>query len=306
MYGIEFEKNLFDGVFLGKKNYILYGQNLTSGEMIFTTRGLFKANYATPCKTFLANLLQILFGKILRLNQGETTLDEIDRALDAMFEEFLNTSEENFYNRQIMGTDLHSIKNKTMLHHQLLEIEARDSSKTYGSNFELISRHYDFCFWRNVPGVYGPLDASNRAQAAFVQKFPLSTALVEDNIEWYKKNCPEFTPEYQKISRRRMLMNDLGSPLQKLFRAFDKSNIDQYDLFFNLFSMAYKRNFNVAYQFNPSAVKPKKGSVEAIQAAAQRALAKKCNRAGDQKSLVSYGYVQTSLDCFRKLLTNKK
>lgn len=329
VYAIDFEKNLFDGVFLGKKKYILYGQNLATGEMIFTTKGLFNAKYATPCKSFLANLLRILFGKILRLDQQEgegeksdtNNLSEIDRALDAIFDEFMQTSEENFFNRQIMSTDLHSLVSKNMLHHQMLEIEARDSSKTYGANFELISRHFDFCFWRNEPGVYGPLDPNNHAQTIFIQKFPLATALVEDNIEWYKANCPEFTPEYQKVSRRRMLMNDLGSPLKKLFQAFHKSNIEHYDLFYNLFSLAYKRNFGIAYQFDPNVVKPTKGSPEALEAAAKRAKERALTKGSSSSSssasaatkirkpvqrLVDHGYVQWTLFDFSRILKNKK
>ena len=233
VYGVELEKQMWDGVFLGKKNYLMYG----AGKFII--KGLFKRSYAPPCRTFLAEVLRILCERILRLSL-HNNLSIIDTEFDAAFEALDRAPESNFTKRQIMKKDVSDYTANTAIIKQLREIESRDPAKAFLKGYELLTCHYDFVFAPNDPNVNGPINPQNLEQAKYITKNPQCTMLVLDNFEWYKANYKGFE-QYSNISRKLMLKSDLKTILIKIFKAFARSKLNNADLFEKFFCAAYKR-----------------------------------------------------------------
>lgn len=233
VYGVELEKQMWDGVFLGKKNYLMYG----AGKFII--KGLFKRSYAPPCRTFLAEVLRILCERILRLSL-HNNLSIIDAELDAAFEALDLAPESNFTKRQIMKKDVAAYTANTAVIKQLREIELRDPAKAFLKGSELFTSHYDFVFAPNNPNVSGPIRPENTEQARYIVKNPQCTMLVLDNFDWYKANYDGFA-QHSNISRKLMLKSDLKTILIKIFKAFARSKINNADLFEKFFCAAYKR-----------------------------------------------------------------
>jgi hypothetical protein len=103
VYAIEFERRMHNGVFLGKKNYILHRtpgpeMNFDKGTIVqmgreFCCKGAMKNSQSAACRILCVSLFEIIFDLFLSDTRDYAL---IDQRLVRAFETFLHTPDASF------------------------------------------------------------------------------------------------------------------------------------------------------------------------------------------------------------------
>lgn len=210
-YDIKLEATLDSGIFLGKKNYIMFRRNGEIKEYIM--KSTIKRNQCTPCKALCERILDAIFTHILT---EESDYEKFQTTLTEAFHLFNAEPDELFRHRIKMAKDLNDYKNASAIIKQLKSL-----NRPYLIGSEIHYTHFPFIF--DAGPCYGPIDNASYEQQRYINKHRLATVLVDDLYNIKYKDM--FQAKNICVWKVRSYTLDLKAVVEKILAAFSKSTI---------------------------------------------------------------------------------
>lgn len=210
-YEIKLEATLDSGIFLGKKNYIMYKRNGESKEYIM--KSTIKRSQCTPCKALCERILDAIFTHILT---EEADYEQFQSAITDAFHIFNSEPDELFRHRFKMSRDLNDYKNSSAIIKQLKSL-----NRPFLIGSEIRYAHFPFIF--DEGPCYGPVDETSYEQQRYLNKYHLATVLVDDLYQIKYREM--FQEKNICVWKVRSYTLDLKAVVEKILLAFSKSSV---------------------------------------------------------------------------------
>ena len=210
-YEIKLEATLDSGIFLGKKNYIMYKRNGENKEYIM--KSTIKRNQCTPCKALCERILDSIFTHILA---EEVDYEKFQSTITDAFHLFNSEPDELFRHRFKMSKDLNDYKNSSAIIKQLKSL-----NRPFLIGSEIRYAHFPYIF--DEGPCYGPVDGTSYEQQRYLNKYHLATVLVDDLYQIKYKEM--FQEKNICVWKARSYALDLKAVVEKILLAFSKSSV---------------------------------------------------------------------------------